>query len=69
LKRSKISALLLTHGSKEKGLEPSSALNQVNNQDDDGNYEQEMDQTAANVANETKKPENDQNDNYSPEHE
>jgi hypothetical protein len=43
-------------------------LNQVNNQDDDGNYEQEMDQTAANVANETKKPENDQNDNYSPEH-
>ena len=25
---------------KEKGLEPSSALNQVDNQDDDGNYEQ-----------------------------
>ena len=49
-------------------LEPSSALNQVNDQDDDGNYEQEMDQAAANVANETKKPENDQNDNYSPEH-
>jgi hypothetical protein len=29
---------------------PSSALNQVNNQDDDGNNEEEMDQTAANVA-------------------
>jgi hypothetical protein len=43
-------------------------LNQVNDQDDDRNYEQEMDQTAANVANETKEPENDQNDNYSPEH-
>jgi hypothetical protein len=43
-------------------------LNQVNNQDDDGNYEQEMNQAAAYVADETKKPENDQNDNYSPEH-
>jgi hypothetical protein len=32
-------------------------LNQVNDQDDDGNYEQEMDQTAANVADEAKKPE------------
>jgi hypothetical protein len=52
----------------KRGLETSSALNQVNNQDDDGNYEQEMNQAAANVADETKKPENDQNDNYSPEH-
>jgi hypothetical protein len=52
----------------KRGLETSSALNQVNNQDDDSNYEQEMDQAAANVADETKKPENDQNDNYSPEH-
>jgi hypothetical protein len=43
-------------------------LNQIDNQDDDSNYEQEMDQTAANVTNETKKPENDQNDNYSPQH-
>jgi hypothetical protein len=43
-------------------------LNQVNNQDDDGNYEQEMNQAAANVADETKKPENDEDDNYSPEH-
>ena len=38
------------------GLETSSALNQVNDQDDDGNYEQEMNQAAANVADETKKP-------------
>jgi hypothetical protein len=53
---------------KKRGLETSSALNQVNNQDDDGNYEQEMNQAAANVADEAKKPENDQNDNYSPEH-
>jgi hypothetical protein len=43
-------------------------LNEVKDQDDDGNYEQEMNQAAANVADETKKPENDQNDNYSPEH-
>jgi hypothetical protein len=35
---------------RKSGLEPSSALNQVNNQDDVRNYEQEMDQTAANVA-------------------
>jgi hypothetical protein len=27
-----------------------------------------MDQTAANVADEAKKPEDDQDDNYSPEH-
>jgi hypothetical protein len=43
-------------------------LNQVNNQDDDRNYEQEMDQTAANVADEAKKPEHNQDNNYSPEH-
>jgi hypothetical protein len=49
-------------------LQSSSALNEVNDQDDDGNYEQEMNQAAANVADETKKPENDQDDNYSPEH-
>jgi hypothetical protein len=45
--------------SKEKGeqieressrLESSSALNEVKDQDDDGNYEQEMDQAAADVA-------------------
>jgi hypothetical protein len=39
--------------------ESSSALNEVNNQNDDGNYEQKMDQAAANVADEAKKPEND----------
>jgi hypothetical protein len=49
-------------------LEPSPALNQVNDQDDDGNYEKKMDQTAANVTDEAKKPEDDQDDNYSPEH-
>jgi hypothetical protein len=49
-------------------LKSSSALNQVNNQDDDGNYEQEMDQSAANMADEAKKPEHDQDDNDSPEH-
>jgi hypothetical protein len=43
-------------------------LNQINNQDDDRNYEQEMDQTAANVANKAKKPEHDQDNNYRPEH-
>ena len=49
-------------------LRPSSALNQVNNQDDDRNYEQEMDQTAANVGKKAKKPEHDQDNNYRPEH-
>jgi hypothetical protein len=43
-------------------------LNQVNNQNDERNHEQEMDQAAANVAKEAKKPEHDQDDNYSPEH-
>jgi hypothetical protein len=49
-------------------LEASSALNQINDQNDDGNYEQEMDQTAANVADKAKKPEHDQDNNYSPKH-
>ena len=53
---------------RKSGLEPSSALNQVNNQDDDRNYEQEVDQAAANMADEAKKPEHDQDDNDSPEH-
>ena len=43
-------------------------MNQINNQDDDRNYEQEMDQTAANVAKKAKKPEHDQDNNYRPEH-
>jgi hypothetical protein len=38
-------------------------LNQINNQDDDRNDEQEMNQTAANVAKKAKKPEHDQDDN------
>jgi hypothetical protein len=64
-----IKAARQSHTSRRKsGLEPSSALNQVNNQDDDRNYEQEMDQTAANVAKKAKKPEHDQDNNYSPEH-
>ena len=50
-------------------LESSSALNEVNDQDDDCNYEQEVNQAAANVTDETKKPQHDQDDNYSPEHE
>jgi hypothetical protein len=43
-------------------------LNQVNDQDDEGNYEQQMDKTAANVPDKAKKPENDQDNNYSPKH-
>ena len=54
--------------SRLSGLKTSSALNQVNDQDDDRNYEQEMDQTTANVAEQAKKPEHDQDNNYSPEH-
>jgi hypothetical protein len=50
------------------GSESFSASNEVNDQDDGGNYEQHVDQAAANVADEAKKPENNQNDNYSPEH-
>jgi hypothetical protein len=61
-------ALLILPGRKRIRSEPSSALNQVNNEHNDGNHEQEMDQAAANVADETKKPEHDQDDNYSPEH-
>jgi len=38
-------------------LRSSPALNQVNDEDDDSNYEQEMDQAAANVAEQAKKPE------------
>jgi hypothetical protein len=44
-------------------------LNEINDQDDHGNNEQEMDQAAPNVADEAEKPEHDQDDNYSPEHE
>jgi hypothetical protein len=43
-------------------------LNELNNQDNDGNHEQKMNQTAANVADKAQKPEHDQYYNYSPEH-
>ena len=38
-------------------LGSSPALNQVNDEDDDSNYQQEVDQAAANVAEQAKKPE------------
>ena len=43
-------------------------MDEINDQDDDGNYESEEDQAAANVSDEAKEPKNDQDDNYSPEH-
>jgi hypothetical protein len=43
-------------------------LNQIDDQDNEGNYEEKMDQTAANMTDEAKEPEDDQDDNYSPEH-
>ena len=61
-------ALLILPGRKWIRSEPSSALNQLNNDYDDGNHEQKMDQTAAKVADKAQKPEHDQDDNYSPEH-
>ena len=44
---------------RKSGLEPSSALNQVNNEHNDGNHEQKMDQSAANVTDKAQKPEHD----------
>ncbi len=38
-------------------LKSSSALNQIDDQDDESNYEQEVDQAAANMAEQAKKPE------------
>jgi hypothetical protein len=49
-------------------LNSSSALNQINDQHDDRDDEQEMDQTAANVTKQTKEPEHEQDNNYSPKH-
>ena len=37
-------------------LESSSASNQIDDEDDESNYEQEVDQAAANVAEQAKKP-------------
>ena len=49
-------ALLILPGRKRIRSEPSS-LNQLNNEHNDGDDEQKMDQTAANVTNKAKKPE------------
>jgi hypothetical protein len=49
-------------------LKSSPALNQIKNQDDERNDEQQMDQTAADVADEAKEPEHDQDNNNSPKH-
>ena len=50
-------ALLILVGRKRIRSEPSSALNQLNNEHDVGNHEQKMDQTAAKVADKAQKPE------------
>jgi len=47
-----------TADSKNGRLESSSALNQIDDEHDNSNYEQEVDQAAANVAEQAKKPEN-----------
>jgi hypothetical protein len=49
-------ALLILSGRKRIRSEPS-ALNQLNNEHDDGNHEQKMNQSAANVADKPQKPE------------
>ena len=59
--------LLRRPGRKRIRSEPS-ALNQLNNEHDDGNHEQKMDQTAANVTDKAQKPEHHEYYNYSPEH-
>ena len=50
---------MILPGRKRIRSEPSSALNQLNNEYDDGNHEQKMDQTAAKVADKPQKPEHD----------
>ena len=47
-----------TTGRKRIRSEPS-ALNELNNEHDDGNHEQKMDQSAAKVADKAQKPEHD----------
>jgi len=54
----KTHSLLILPGRKRIRSEPS-ALNELNNEHDDGNHEQEMDQTAAKVADKAQKPEHD----------
>ena len=50
--------LLILPGRKRIRSEPS-ALNELNNEHDDGNHEQKMNQTAAKVADKAQKPEHD----------
>jgi hypothetical protein len=50
--------LVDTTGRKRSRSEPS-ALNELNNEHNDGNHEQKMNQTAANVADKAQKPEHD----------
>jgi hypothetical protein len=47
-----------TTGAKRIRSEPS-ALNELNNEHNDGNYEQKMNQSAAKVADKSQKPEHD----------
>jgi len=49
-------------------LERSSALNQINDQNDHSYYEQQMDQAAPHMPEKTQKPENNKNYKYSPKH-
>lgn len=51
-----------------KWLERPSARNQVHDQDDDRDDEQQVNERAAEVADETEKPENQQNNKDSPQH-
>src|SRR5438874_13316452 len=49
-------------------LERSSALNQINDQNDHSYYEQQMDQAAPHMPEKTQKPENNKNYKYSRKH-
>jgi len=40
----------------------------MDDEDDESNHEQKVNQAAANVAEQAKKPEHEQDDNYSPQH-
>jgi hypothetical protein len=53
---------------KRAASKPAFAPNQIENQDDDGNHEQQMNQTAANVNEQAKQPQYEQDDNYCPQH-
>jgi hypothetical protein len=54
----KTHSLLILPGRKRIRSEPS-VLNELNNEDNDGNHEQKMNQSAAKVADKAKKPEHD----------